>query len=66
MSGGRPRNFARVVKVRIAPELIEKLPFLRPEIMDPANPNQVRYGGLSRYIEFLIRADLQKIETKIK
>ena len=65
MTSGRLPNFARTIKVRISPDLLNRLPLLRPEIYEMNDPTKVRYGALSLYIEHLIQRDLQKIESKL-
>lgn len=62
MSRGRPPSTNVRLHVRIPADLMEKLYLLRPELMHPLDPGKTRYGGPSRYIEMLIRRDLEAIE----
>lgn len=65
MSRGRPPTTNVRLHVRIPADLMEKLYLLRPELMHPFDPGKPRYGGPSRYIEMLIRKDLEHIEKGI-
>lgn len=66
MSGGRPKNFAHIVTIRIQPEVYAKILLLRPQLADPAQPDKFRYGAVSTYVDLLMRQDLAKIEEKLK
>lgn len=66
MSRGRPPTQNVRLQVRLPADLMEKLYLLRPELMHPFDASKTRYGAPSRYVEMLIRRDLEHLERGIR
>lgn len=66
MSRGRPFRGTKDIHICIPQVLYDKLTLLKPELMDPASPNKLRYGGLAKYLSTLIERDLEIQERGIK
>ena len=67
MGRGRPKRDTVQVTFRINFNYMEKLKLLNPQLLtrDAENKPKFRHGALGRYIERLIREDLEKREKQV-
>lgn len=65
MARGRPKRNSVQVTFRLDFNYMEKLKLLNPQLLtrDQSGSPKFRHGALGRYLERLIREDLEKRET---